>query len=132
MVGIPAAAPGGGAGGKPPASPQGASPATSPVPNKGLEAAGLAELSQVVRLLEQLVPKLGLASEAGRAAAESALKLAKHVPPGSVAPGPQGAALQQMAQKQRQMQPQIAQMRAGGGAPGAGGAAPAPPGGAAA
>lgn len=106
------------------APPQGASPATSPVPNKGLEAAGLAELSQVVRLLEGLVPKLGIASDAGRAAAEAALKLAKHVPPGGVAPGPQNAALAQMQQKQRQLAPMIAQMRAGGGASPAAGAAP--------
>src|SRR5487761_1455230 len=62
--------------------PQGASPLSQPVPNKGLEVAGLAELSQIVRQLEQVIPKLGVASEAGRAAAEAVLKLAKHVPAG--------------------------------------------------
>lgn len=112
------AAPGGAAMPHPPmppaqgAPPQGASPATSPVPNKGLEVAGLAELSQIVRQLEQIVPKLGISSEAGRAVAEAALKLARHVPTGSVAPGPQMTALQGLQQRQMQIQPLLAAMRA--------------------
>lgn len=106
--------------------PQGASPLSQPVPNKGLEVAGLAELSQIVRQLEQVIPKLGVASEAGRAAAEAVLKLAKHVPAGSVAQGPQVNALQALIAHQRQMQPMIAAMRGGVPAPASPVVAPPP------
>lgn len=109
--------PGAGAPGTPP--PQGASPVQTPSPNVGLEVAGLAELSQVVRLLSNLVPKLGVSSEAGKAAAEAMLKLAKHVPTGSVAPGPQMAAAQNIVARQRQIQPMLSMIR--------GGASPAAP-----
>ena len=85
----------------PPAPPQapgqppvGSSPATSPVPNKGLEAAGMAKLGLVVRQLEQLVPLLGVGTEAGQAVVKALTNLSKHVQPGAVSPGAEQSGLQ--------------------------------------
>lgn len=109
------------------ASPQGASPATSPVPNRGLEAAGLAELSMVVRQLESIASKFPITSDAGKAIRESALKLSKHVPDGSFAPGvEQSAAMQRMKQIQQQAALMTAIRAAGAGAPAGAAAQPAP------
>ena len=105
--------------------PTGASPATSPSANRGREAAGLAKLSMVVKQLESLIPDLGVASDAGRAAAEALLKLAKHIPAGSIPSGVENAQMQKMQAQRAQNAPMIAAMRAGGaGAGGAPGAAP--------
>lgn len=103
-----------------PGQPQsGSSPVTGPVPNRGAEAGGLAKLGQVVRLLENLAPSLGAASEAGRDVYKAIQTLAKHVPPGSMSQGIENNALEEMKRKQQQMAPMIAAMRAGqsGGAP---------------
>lgn len=111
--------------------PVGSSPATSPVPNKGLEAAGLAKLGLVVRQLEQLVPLLGVGTEAGKDVIKALTSLSKHVQPGAVSPGAEQTGLQNMLMKLRQQGPQLAQMRqqmSGGGKPGGeGGGAGAPP-----
>ena len=97
--------------------PVGSSPATSPVPNKGLEAAGIAKLGLVVRQLEQLVPLLGVGSEPGKDVIKALTSLSKHVQPGAVSQGTQQTDLQNQMMKLRQMGPQLAQMRqAAGGA----------------
>jgi len=92
--------------------PVGSSPATAPVPNKGLEAAGMAKLGLIVRQLEQIVPLLGAGTEAGKDVLKALTSLSKHVPPGAVSPGVENSALQGLMLKQRQQTPQIAQMRA--------------------
>jgi hypothetical protein len=91
--------------------PIGSSPATQPVPNRGLEAAGVAKLGVAVRLLEQIVPLLGAGSEAGRDVLQALTKLSKHVQSGSNSSVEQQALAEQMM-KARQMGPQIAAMRA--------------------
>ena len=110
--------------------PVGSSPATSPVPNKGLEAAGMAKLGLVVRQLEQLVPLLGVGTEAGQAVVKALTNLSKHVQPGAVSPGAEQSGLQQMMMKLRQQGPQLAQMKQGmmGGNEGGGAPPPPPPG----
>jgi hypothetical protein len=91
-----------------------------------MEAAGLSRLAVVVRLLEQIVPLLGVASEPGKDVIKSLNTLAKHVPQGSVPPGVQQSTLQSLMQQNQQMQPQIAAIRAmqGGAQPPGGGAMP--------
>lgn len=109
--------------------PIGSSPATQPVANRGLQAAGLATLSVVVRLLtEKVLPSLGATSEAGRDVLKALTSLSKHVTPGSVSTGVEQTALTALQNASRQAAPQIAAMRAA--QPAAGGAPP-PPGGAA-
>lgn len=118
-----AAAPSGAPTGQPPV---GSSPATSPVPNKGLEAAAMAKLGMIVRQLEQIVPLLGAGTEAGRDVLKSLTNLSKHVPPGAVSPGVENSAMQKTMMQMKQQTPQIAQMRQAmaGGKPG-GDSAPA-------
>src|SRR5258708_4769326 len=83
----PPSGPGSAPGASPGESPGGASPATMPVANRGHAAAGLARLSQIVRLLEETVPLLGVGSEAGRDVLKSLQNLSKHVPPGAMSQG---------------------------------------------
>jgi hypothetical protein len=77
-----------------------------------MEAAGLSQLAVVVRLLEKLIPLLGVGTEPGQAALKALNSLAKHVPPGSVPSGVQQTTLQSLMQQQQQAAPQIAAMRA--------------------
>lgn len=109
--------------------PVGSSPATGPVPNKGLEAAGLAKLGLIVRLLESLIPALGSGTEAGKDVLKALTSLSKHVPPGAVSPGVENSSLMKLMQDQRQQQPQIAAMRQAMAGPqnSGAGAPPAPP-----
>ena len=112
--------------------PIGSSPATQPVANRGLQAAGLAKLSVVVKQLESLLPVFGAGSDAGKAVLESLNKLSKHVAPGSVSQGVEQSQMMQMLMQARQQAPQIAAMKAaqqgggvpGGAPPGAGGSQP--------
>ena len=101
--------------------PVGSSPATQPVANAGHQAAGMAELAMIVRLMERTIPKLGAGSEAGRDLLQATSRLAKHVSSGSGSQGVENAAMMNLQDQQRQMAPIIAQMRAqqaqGGGAP---------------
>ena len=92
--------------------PVGSSPATGPVPNKGLEAAGMAKLGLIVRLLESIVPSLGAGTEAGKDVLKALTSLSKHVPPGAVSPGVEQSSVMKLMQDQRQQTPQIAAMRA--------------------
>ena len=109
--------------------PVGSSPATGPVPNKGMEAAGRAKLGLVVRLLESLVSPLGASTEAGKDVLKALTSLSKHVPPGAVSPGVEQTSLMKLMVDQKQQQPQIAAMRAAmsGQQPNPGGGAAPPP-----
>jgi hypothetical protein len=108
--------------GQPPSA--GSSPVSQPVPNQGHQAAGMAKLAMIVRLMEQTIPMLGAGSEAGRDLLQATSRLAKHVSSGSVSQGSENTAVQNLAAQQRQMQPIIAQMRQGGQPPPQAGAAP--------
>lgn len=110
--------------------PIGSSPATQPVPNRGLQAAGLAKLGVVVRQLEQILPVFGAGSDAGKDILKALNGLSKHVQPGSVSSGVEQTAMQELLMKARQNAPQMAAMKAAqsGGAPG-GAPPPAAPGG---
>lgn len=101
-------------------SPPGSSPATTPIPNRGQEAAGLATLSVIVNALLKVAPEFGATSEVGRDILDVVKKLAKHVPSGSQASGVQNNAMMKMMRDQQQQQPMAAMMAArGGGQPGA-------------
>ena len=92
-----------------------------------MEAAGLSKITIAVKVLEEALPLLGSASEAGREVLSVLNKLSKLAPSGSVPTGVVNSSMQNIQQRQAQMQPLIAAMRAqgaGGGAPG--GAAPPP------
>jgi hypothetical protein len=93
-----------------------------------MEAAGLARLSVVVRLLEEVVPLLGVSTPPGKDVIRALNTLSKHIPAGSVPPGVQQSTLQALMQRNQQMSPQIAAVRAM--QPPIGGAAPPPAGGA--
>lgn len=108
------------------APPAGGSPATMPTANAGQQAAGIARLSIAVKVLEETVPLLGVGSEAGKDALKALNTLSKHVPPGSVSPGIEANSAAQIMQRQRQMAPQIAALRAAGGGGPPGGGAPPP------
>ena len=122
------APPGMGAGATTGQPPFGSSPVSQPTPNRGMEAAGLARLSVVVRLLEEVVPLLGVSTPPGKDVIKALNTLAKHIPAGSVPPGVQQSTLQALMQKNQQMSPQIAAVRAM--QPPIGEAAPPPAGGA--
>jgi len=99
-----------------PAQPQqppfGSSPATGPTPNHGFEAAGLQRLGVVIKQLEEVLPQLGAASEAGQAVVKALGLLTKHVPPGSVSPAAQKNSLEQAMRKAQQQNQQMAALKA--------------------
>ena len=112
--------------GPPGQPPFGSSPTTMPLPQKGIEAAGLAKLGVVVKQLEQLLPVFGMGSEVGQAV-HSALKgLAKHVPMGMVSHGLEQTIMQRLMEAAKQQGPQVAAMR-GGNAPPVGAGPMVPP-----
>lgn len=121
--GAPQGGPGAASQGQPPI---GSSPATQPVANRGLQAAGVAKLGLAVKILESVLPMLGAGSESGKAVLEALNKLSKHVQPGSISSGVEQTGLQDLMNKVRQNAPQIAAMRA---SQPAGAGAPPPPGG---
>lgn len=104
--------------GQPPQAPQQqaqagtSSPASQPSPNSGFAAAGLARIGLMLKIAEETLPMLGSGTDAGRDLLKAISLLAKHIPPGSVSPGVQQTAMQNAMLRQRQMQPQIAALRA--------------------
>ena len=100
-----------------------------PLQQKGMEAAGLAQLGVIVKQLEKLLPMFGVVSPVGEAVHSAIAKLSKHLPQGTVSPGMEQSAMQRLLEATRQQGPQIAAMRgaAPGGAP-PGGMPPRPPG----
>lgn len=104
----------------------GATPATTPSPNLGYEAAGKQRLAVAVRQLEQLLPLMGAGSPEGADVLKALNILAKHVQPGDVTPAAERNALANLQMKNLQQGQQMAQLRQGGQAPPAGGAPPQP------
>jgi len=97
----------------PEAPPQDAtSPETMAVPNAGREAAGLARLNMVVRMLEEVLPMFGAGSEVGQSVLKSVSSLAKHIPAGSMSAGVEQSAMQGVQNSARQQAPLIAALRA--------------------
>lgn len=114
MPGSPSAGQGGGQ------TPFGSTPATQPTRNAGIEAAGLARLGLIMKLMEETIPALGAASEPGKDVLKALQLVAKHIPPGTNSPATEKNQVQQLMLSQAQAGPRIAQMRqamAGGGAP---------------
>ena len=119
--GTPPAAAGGASPAMPPPGGQatGPNPASTPVPNRGLEAAAMARLAVYVQGMSTMLAVLPAGSEIARDVREAINKVAKHVPPGSVSEGVKMTEAQRNLMQQRQNMPQIAAMRAaqaGGGA----------------
>lgn len=96
-------------------SPPGSSPATTPVPNRGQEAAGLATLNVIVNALLKLAPQFGASSDVGRSVLKAVNDLSKHVPPGSTSSGVENNAMAKMMREHQQEQP-MAQLMAAHGA----------------
>lgn len=121
-------APPSGGGAPPPSAATGANPASTPSPNRGLEAAALARLAVYVQGLNALQAVMPVGSDIAIAVREAVSKVAKFVPPGSVSQGIQMTEAQRNLMQQKQMAPQIAAMRGAqtGGAP-PGGPPPGPP-----
>lgn len=117
--------------GAPPSTspPMGASPVTTPTPNKGFEAAGLQKLAVVLKQLESLVPQLGATSEPGAAVLKAISALAKFAPNGSVTPAAEKGQAEQMMMQAIKANQQMQSLKQGAGAPGGapGGAGGAPP-----
>ena len=95
--------------------PFGSSPTTNPQASQGNEAAAVARVDVVIKLLSQTLPLAGAASELGSAVMHCINKLSKYVPTGQVSPGIQQSQIQSLLAKQQQAGPQIAAMRGGGG-----------------
>ena len=104
-------------------------PVQMPTPDRGSQAAALAQVSWAVRLLEKALPLLGVASPPGKDVMSALKSLSKHVPPGSMSPGVENNALQQLMMQGKQEQPQIQALRAMGQGGGPSMGAEAPPGG---
>ena len=110
------------AGGAPPMPPGGQASGPGmvqgPVANAGLMAAAKSKLAVVAQALQTVLVALPAGSDEARDVREALNKLAKHVAPMDASPGVQMTEAQRALMQQRQMGPQIAQMRAqGGGAP---------------
>ena len=88
------------------------SPETMATPNAGMEAAGLARLNMVVRMLEEVLPMFGAASEVGQTVLKSVTSLAKHIPAGSMSTGVEQTAMRGVMNSARQQAPLIAALRA--------------------
>lgn len=118
-------------GGQPGAPPQatGINPASTPSPNRGLEATALAALAVHVQAIHRLSGLFPAGSDVARDVHKAVDLITKHVPPGAVSQGLMTSQAEKMMQQQRAMAPQIAAMRAAqppGAPPGPPGA-PAPP-----
>lgn len=90
----------------------GPSPGSSPVPNAGLHAAGLALIGKVVKGMEMAVPLVGSTSDAGQALISALKSLGKFVQPGESSPGIEKTENERMQMQQRQMGPAAAAQRA--------------------
>lgn len=83
----------------------GPTPATTPVANEGMHAAGVAIIGKVVKGIELAIPLVGSASEAGAALISALQKLGKFAPPSNQSPGIEKTENERMALMQRQMGP---------------------------
>ena len=128
--GITPPSPGVGVGTAPGQPPFGSSPMQMPTPDRGSQAAALAEVSSAVKLLEKALPSLGASSPTGKDVMGCIQKLAKHVPPGSIDKGVESNSLQSLMMQGKQENPMLNVLRAmgqGGQAGAPPGAPPAPP-----
>ena len=82
-----------------------------PTPNRGLQAAALAQVQQAVRILEKALPMLGVGTEQGKDVMKALTTLSKHIPAGSTSPGVESSALSQLLGQQRQDQPLLQMLR---------------------
>ena len=87
----------------------------------------MAQMSLVIRLMEKLLPGLGVGSEPWKDVSKAMSLLGKHIPPGAVSSGVENSAMQGAQNAQRQNSPMIAAMRGGQGGPPPGPGAGAPP-----
>ncbi len=92
----------------------GSMPGSSPVPNAGLHAAGLALIGKIVKGMEMAVPLVGSTSDAGQALISALKSLGKFVQPGESSPGIEKTENDRMQMQQRQMGPAVAAQRAAG------------------
>jgi len=100
-----------------PQAPFGSTPAVSPTPNRGHEAAGLQKLGAALQSLTDALPLVGASSEPGQAILDMIKKLAKFVPAGTMTPAANRNQLEATAMKQGQNNQQmqmLKQMQAGG------------------
>lgn len=72
----------------------------------------MAKLSLIVRQLDQLIPAFGSNTDVGQAVMKAAMSLGKHVNEANVSPGIENQAMSSMANRMRQMGPQVAALRA--------------------
>ncbi len=105
----------------------GASSATGPTPNRGLEAAGMQKLGLIVKQLTELLPLLGAGSEPGQAVLKTLSSLSKFVQPGSVTPAAERNITEQQMIQQVQNAAMLQQMKQASMQQGAGGAPGGPP-----
>lgn len=105
----------------------GASSATGPTPNRGLEAAGMQKLAMIVKQMTELLPLLGAGSEPGQAVLKCLSSLSKHVQPGSITPVAEQNHLQQAMIQNIQNAAMMKQMQMGQGGGGPPGMAPGGP-----
>lgn len=90
----------------------GPTPGTTPVPNAGLHAAGLALIGKIVKGMEMAVPLVGSQSDAGQALLKALTSLGKFIQPGEGSPGVEKTEQDRMQLMQRQMGPAAAGARA--------------------
>lgn len=110
----PMGAPSVGAGTAPGQPPFGSSPAQMPTPDRGLQAAALAQVNVAVQILTRALPLIGASSQAGKEIMRSIQSLSKITPPGTSSPGIEQNALVGLMQAQKADAPQVAALRAMG------------------
>lgn len=97
-----------------------------------MQAQAVQGMSLAIRMLGELMQKVGPASPMGKDIAKAIYDLNKHVPAGAVSPAAENNQLEGLRQRLMAQGPQMAALRSMGGPPGAGaggGAPPGPPGG---
>ena len=85
-------------------------------------------MSLAIKMLGELMTKVGAASPMGKDIAKAIYDLNKHVPAGSVSPAAENNQLEALRMRQMQMAPQMAALRSMGGAGGGAGGPPGLPG----
>jgi hypothetical protein len=83
-----------------------------PTPDRGSQAAALAQVAWAVRILEQALPALGATSEPGKDIMKALSALSKHAEPGQFSAGTQQSMMQKMLMEGQQKGPQNAVLQA--------------------
>lgn len=92
-------------------APMGTSPATSPSPNAGFEAAARQRLQIAIGIIAEVVQMAGVGSDIGQIGLDFIKKAGKLIPPGSVSPQAEMNALQARQTQAQQQSAMIQQMR---------------------